>query len=465
MTEYKSRKRPVIKNTETNDAEENKINQFNLSQPKIDFNVDYPKNKVKEEKLSDLLLLSGEEQNRKTSTLSDLLNDLKDVVDETLSEDVWIIAEIAKLKQQGKNGHIYLELIDRDKYGNELSKINAKIWSSNSYKIINKFELATKEKLKDGIKCEWLVKLDYNIKYGLSLTISDIKPLWTIGEHEKKKDEIRKKLKEENLWWNQQNILSPNIITSIAIIAPNEAAGLGDFISEANKWKEKGLIKVDVYNAIFEGEKTSSSLQNSLIEIKDKEDRYFQENKSNLYDVIIILRGGGAKTSLAWLDDYGILYQVLNHKTPIWSAIGHEQDIGLLDEVSSLSIHTPSKAAQRIWDSFQKEFYGFEQAFSYIVNEKSRRCDKLENNIKNITDNIIYEAYQKIDFLKRKTNELSREAIALGPQATLERGYVIIKDSKNHIIKSAKELDENDSVTIQWHDSSKEIYLKEKKND
>lgn len=119
MTEYKSRKRPVIKNTENNSTEENKINPFNLSQPKIDFNVDYPKNKVKEEKLSDLLLLSGEEQNNKTSTLSDLLNDLKDVVDETLSEDVWIVAEIAKLKQQGKNGHIYLELIDRDKYGNE----------------------------------------------------------------------------------------------------------------------------------------------------------------------------------------------------------------------------------------------------------------------------------------------------------------------------------------------------------
>ena len=184
MTEYKSRKRPVLKSDE-----ENKPNEIKLIQPKVDFNIKTEYKKTErpktEETISDLLLLSTEEQN-KTATLSDLLNDLKDVVDETLSEEVWIVAEIAKLKQQGKNGHIYLELIDRDLYGNELSKINAKIWSSNAYKITNKFELATKEKIKDGIKCEWLVRLDYNIKYGLSLTISDIKPLWTIGEHEKK---------------------------------------------------------------------------------------------------------------------------------------------------------------------------------------------------------------------------------------------------------------------------------------
>ena len=461
MTEYKSRKRPVLKSDE-----ENKPNEIKLIQPKVDFNIKTEYKKTErpktEETISDLLLLSTEEQN-KTATLSNLLNDLKDVVDETLSEEVWIVAEIAKLKQQGKNGHIYLELIDRDLYGNELSKINAKIWSSNAYKITNKFELATKEKIKDGIKCEWLVRLDYNIKYGLSLTISDIKPLWTIGEHEKKKEEIRKKLKEENLWWKQQNILSPNIITSIAVIAPQEAAGLGDFISEANKWKEKELIKVDVFNATFEGEKTSSSIQDALLKIKKQEDIYFENNKTSLYDIIIILRGGGAKTSLAWLDDYGILHQVLSQNTPVWSAIGHEQDNGLLDEISSLSLHTPSKAAQRIWDSLQKEYYNFEQGFSFIANEKSKRCDKLENNIKNITENIIYEAYQRIDSLKRRTTELSREAITLGPQATLERGYVIIKDSENHIIKSADELENKETITIQWHDSNKKINLKESK--
>lgn len=460
MTEYKARKRPVLKSEEDNKLE------ITLTQPKVDFNnrTEYKKTEQskKEETLSDLLLLSTQEENE-TATLSDLLNDLKDVVDETLSEDVWIVAEIAKLKQQGKNGHIYLELIDRDQYGNELSKINAKIWSSNSYKITNKFESATKEKIKDGIKCEWLVKLDYNIKYGLSLTISDIKPLWTIGEHEKKKDEIRKKLKEENLWWKQQNILSPNIITSIAIIAPQEAAGLGDFISEANKWKEIGLINVDVFNATFEGEKTSSSIQDALLKIKKQEDIYFEKYGQALYDIIIILRGGGAKTSLAWLDDYGILYQVLSHNTPIWSAIGHEQDNGLLDEISSLSLHTPSKAAQRIWDTLQKEYYNFEQGYSFITNEKSKRCDKLENNIKNITENIIYEAYQRIESLKRKTTDLSREAITLGPQATLERGYVIIKDDSNHIIKSAEELEDKESITIQWHNSNKKINIKEGK--
>lgn len=463
MTEYKARKRPVLNNIVLTQPEVNFENNQNVSiknQNKI--------SKNSKETLSSLLSIPDADVDdvvKNSLSLSDLLNDLKDVIDDTLYEEVWITAEIAKLKQQGKYGHIYLELIDRNEYGNELSKINAKIWSSNTDKIINKFEKNTNEALKDGIKCEWLVKIDYNIKFGLSLTISDIKPLWTIGEHEKKKEDIRIKLKENNLWFNQNKLKTPDVITNIAIVAPQEAAGLGDFISEANKWKSSGIINVDVVYAIFEGEKTSSSIQDALIEIKKKEDIFFENNNSPLYDLIIILRGGGAKTSLAWLDDYGILYQILTNKTPIWSAIGHEQDNGLIDEVSSLSLHTPSKAAQRIWDMLQKEYYDFNQSFSYITNEREKRTNRIEDNIKNITDNIVYEAYQRIDNLKKRTIDLSREAISLGPQATLERGYAIIKDSDNNIIKNASDMKNKNEIKIMWHDSIKEIFFKEKYND
>lgn len=468
MTEHKQRKRPSFNNLDIKkeDVKKENINKeeskpFTLTQPKVAF---FENEVPKENTLSDLLKADLSEEDsesvNETMTLSDLLNDVKDVIEETLDSNIWITAEIAKLKQQGKNGHIYLELIDRDSSGTEISKINAMIWSSNAAKLLSKFEKNTNEKLKDGIKCEWFVRLNYNIKYGLSLTISDIKPLWSIGEHEKKKEAIRQKLQKEGIWWNQKDVNAPKVITSIAVIAPNEAAGLGDFMSESNKWKKSNLVKVDIFNAVFEGDKTSSSVSHAFKEIKKKSKEYYEENKESLYDVVIILRGGGAKTSLAWLDEYEIVQNMLLMNIPVWSAIGHEQDSGLLDEVSSMSYHTPSKAAQKIWEGMQNEYYDFNQVFMKILSEKESRCKSLEHNIKNNFDNIIYEAYKRIDFLKNRTSELSREAITLGPRSTLERGYTIIKDSKGNVIKRSSEIENEEEITIQFFDKDKQLKIR-----
>lgn len=467
MTENKKRKRPSFNIENSPQVKKEETPVFTLTPVESPyFRSTISMKEVledKEETLSDLLNPVSQEDTQETISLSDLLNEIKDIIEESAGDTVWVKAEIAKFKKDARSGHLYLELIDRDSYGSEKSKINAMVWSSNAKRISDKFEKATHEKLKDGIKCEWLVRISYNIKYGLSLTISDVKPLWSIGEHEKKKEEIRKQLKEEGLWWNQSQLKAPSVITRIAIIAPSEAAGLGDFISESEKWSQSGIVGVDLFNAVFEGDKASSSIQQAFTEIAKRESDFYRQNNSNLYDLVIILRGGGAKTSLAWLDDYGIMYQLLKQTLPVWSAIGHEQDLGLIDEVSSLSLHTPSKAAQRIWEMIQQEYYTFSQAWDAISNERVRRCDKLSNNIDNVFDNITYEAYQRIDNLKIKTTELSREAITLGPQATLQRGYAIITGDTNQVIKSATEANKQSALKIRWYDSEKKINNKEEK--
>lgn len=467
MTENKKRKRPSFNVEDSPEIKKEEPPVFTLKPVESPyFKSTISMKEVledKEETLSDLLNPITKEYIEETISLSDLLNEIKDVIEESAGDAVWVKAEIAKLKKDARAGHLYLELIDRDAYGAEKSKINAMVWSSNAKRIIDKFEKATHEKLKDGIKCEWLVKVSYNIKYGLSLTISDVKPLWSIGEHEKKKEEIRKQLKEEGMWWNQSQMKAPSIITRIAVIAPSEAAGLGDFMSESDKWDKSGIVGVDIFNAIFEGDKASSSIQSAFTQIARRSEDFYKSNNTSLYDLVIILRGGGAKTSLAWLDDYGIMCQLLNQKTAVWSAIGHEQDSGLIDEVASLSLHTPSKAAQRIWEMLQQEYYNFSQGWDAISHERVRRCDKLSNNINNIFDNIAYEAYQRIDNLKTKTTELSREAITLGPQATLQRGYAIITGDNNQVIKSAEEADKQFALKIRWHDSDKKIINKEEK--
>lgn len=415
---------------------------------------------MKEPSPNDYILQKPEEN---VLSLTDFLYDIKNELEELTSFSVWISAETAKIKRHSSSGHIYLELIDRDKTGKEISKINAKIWAKDAMLIVNKFESLTGEKLKDGIKCEWLVKLDYNVIYGLSLTLTDIKPVWSIGEHEKKKQKIKDELNKLGLWNKQRNLIQPQIYTSIAIIAPSEAAGLGDFLSEAKLWHKKGLIRVSLFNSVFEGEKTSSSIVSSINNINEKNKEYKKENKYDLYDLIIILRGGGSKTSLAWLDDLEISKSICNIDIPVWSAIGHEQDSGILDEISSLSCHTPSKAAQRIKESLLNELHVNTRYFDFIDNEKNKRIEKLEIQIENMYNNILDNVNHKLNILENNINNLAAEALLLGPVSTLQRGYAIVKDDKGDILKNKAQ--DNQKVTIIWANGKKEAQILGDQND
>lgn len=415
---------------------------------------------MKEPNPNDYILDKPEDN---TLSLTDFLYQVKDELDEISSFTTWVTAETAKIKKNGSSGHVYLELIDRDNNGKEISKINAKIWSREASFIISKFETLTGEKLKDGIKCEWLVKLDYNIMYGLSLTLIDIKPLWSIGEHEKKINKIRDDLKKLKIYDLQKKIEQPKIYTSIAIIGPNEAAGLGDFLSEAKIWHKKGLIRISLFNATFEGEKTTSSILSCLEDINKKNNENQEKNGNDLYDLIIVLRGGGSKTSLSWLDDFNIAKKICETTVPVWTAIGHEQDFGILDEVSSYSLHTPSKAAQRITESLINELSVNTRYLDYIQNEKERRIEKLQIQINNMYENILSEAKFKINILENKINNLAAEASLLGPQSTLQRGYTIVKNDKGDILKNV--VSEEQTIKIIWSDGEATAKIIGDKND
>lgn len=415
---------------------------------------------MKEPSPNDYILTKPEDN---VITLTNFLYEVQDELEQITSLNIWISAETAKIKKNNTSGHVYLELIDRDNTGKEISKINAKMWSKDANFIITKFESLTGEKLKDGIKCEWLVRLDYNVIYGLSLTITDIKPLWSIGEHEKKKIKIKEQLVKDGLWGKQKILKQPTIYTSIAIVAPSEAAGLGDFLSEAKVWHKMGLIKISLFTSLFEGEKTSASIVTSLKSINDKNEIFKKEHGADLFDLIVILRGGGSKTSLAWLDDLSIAETICNTNIPVWSAIGHEQDNGILDEISSFSCHTPSKAAQKIKESLLNEVNLNIRYFDFIDNEKSKRIEKLEIQIENMYVNAIEYVKNKLNMLENNINNLASEASLLGPQSTLQRGYAIVKDDKGDILKNMPQTKQK--VTIIWVDGKKEAQILGDKND
>lgn len=311
--------------------------------------------------------LAGE----KSITLSKLFSKIKQAIEINMPNEIWLEAEIANINKSPK-GHYYLDLIETDFNGNEMAKNKAIIWSSNALTIERKFKEGTGSSLNSGQKVLLKVKVTFDVKFGLNLAVVNINPTFTLGDMEAKIIKIVNQLKEEGLYEKNKRVKLPYIYKRLAVIAPEEAAGLKDFQIDAEKLDRKDICKFDYYQAFFQGRDASSSIVKAFENIE----------KSGIdYDGIIVIRGGGAKTDLHYLNDYEIAKKICNNNLPIIVGIGHQIDHGILDEVACFQYDTPSKVIGYIYSSLQEKY-------SLLIESRERLLRNLENMVQNTKRNI-----------------------------------------------------------------------------
>lgn len=365
-------------------------------------------------------------------TLTDLFKRIKQAVESNFRDYEWIEVEISSLNKHSR-GHVYLDLIETNNLGNELAKTKAIIWSNLSEKILSKFKIGTGYDLSVGQKVLLKVKILYDLKYGLSLTVEDINPEFTLGEMEAKLNKIRKQLIENGLYEKNKKIELPYTYKKLAVISPKDAAGLMDFKVEAEKLDNFGLCSFDYYEAIFQG-----------IYVKDSIIKAINNVKENLedYDALIIIRGGGAKSDLHYLNEYEIAKEICNLEIPVIVGIGHQIDSGILDEVSCVKEDTPSKVINYIYNviynrynSFSKEYIDFKRKIENIVIstknnikvKNSQNKERIKNSVsiyrsnignlkynnKTKLSNIIFTYKSNIKNIKNENKEKLRKSLIL----------------------------------------------------
>ncbi|HNV95749.1 MAG TPA: exodeoxyribonuclease VII large subunit, partial [Bacteroidales bacterium] len=130
----------------------------------------------------------------KQLSLSQLSLLIKDIVNNALPMPIWVKAEISEL-HENRNGHCYLELIEKDALSNKITaKFRAIIWDRTYRMLKPYFETTTQSELKSGINVLILVKVEYSELYGISLTINDIDPAFTIGDLEMRRTMVIQQL-------------------------------------------------------------------------------------------------------------------------------------------------------------------------------------------------------------------------------------------------------------------------------
>jgi exodeoxyribonuclease VII large subunit len=261
-------------------------------------------------------------------SLSRLLAGVSQAVAEAFKNGVWTRLEVVEARP--RNGDVYLEVSERDAAGTILAKANAMIWATTAQKILPKFEKATGASLAPGIKLLVRARPVYKPLYGFSLEIDAIDPDYTLGDLEARKREIRTRLQQEGVYEANKKLVAPWDYNAVLVIAPQGAAGLGDFQAEAERLTQYGLCRFVYAVCRFQGEGAATEIRETLLSAL----AHWVETSQNEPDAVVIIRGGGAVNDLAWLNDYLLARCLCDLPIPVLTGIGHERDSILLDEVA-----------------------------------------------------------------------------------------------------------------------------------
>lgn len=274
-------------------------------------------------------------------SLTELQLIIRDSLYLALPDMYWVIAEISEIKENNA-GHCYLELIEKHPdEKNVRARAKAIIWS-NRYRFLKSFfENITGESLMEGLKILVKTKVEYHELYGLSLVITDIDPAFTIGEMAMKRQLVIKKLEEEGVFSMNKEIDFPAVPQRIAIISSKNAAGYSDFINQLTG-NSSGYI---FYTALIETAMQGTETEQGVISALDK-----IALNSDLFDLVVIIRGGGSQSDLSWFDSYNIAYHVTQFPLPVITGIGHDKDMSVTDMVANRALKTPTAVADFLID-------------------------------------------------------------------------------------------------------------------
>jgi exodeoxyribonuclease VII large subunit len=286
------------------------------------------------------------------------------------------------------------------------------------------FTQETGESLHVGLQVLMEVSVEFHAVYGLSLNVWNIDPTYTLGDLAKQRQATINQLKQDGVMELQQMLVLPSLVRRVAVVSSADAAGYGDFCDQLKNNRYGFAFQVQLYTAVMQGDTAARSIIHALSAIAEQEEDW---------DVVVIIRGGGASTDLSCFDDYELASHCAQFPLPIVAGIGHTRDVSVVDMVVHCSVKTPTAAAEWLIDrvAIQVERVGeMQKRLQRVVQAKvareKNRLVVLEQRIVNAVRRMVVREEGKLN-LWRKTIDLhSPERIyKMGYSLTMANGKIV----------------------------------------
>ncbi len=277
-------------------------------------------------------------QQRESLSLSTLNARVRQAVSGAFPEGCWLQAEMSDVRINSSSGHCYLEFIEKHPTSGQLvAKARGTIWANTFRRLKAAFEAETRQAFTSGLKVLVRVTVDFHELYGFNLTVQDIDPAYTLGDMVRRRMEIIRRLQEEGVFELNKGLSLPDLPRRIAVVTSPTAAGYEDFLNQLVHNKAGFPFYVKLFPAIMQGEKTEASVIAAL-------DRIYPHRE--LFDAVVIIRGGGATSDLNCFDAYLLAANCAQFPLPILTGIGHERDDTVTDMVAHTRLKTPTAVAE-----------------------------------------------------------------------------------------------------------------------
>ncbi|MEG0868344.1 MAG: exodeoxyribonuclease VII large subunit [Hafnia sp.] len=424
------------------------------------WNHEFRKRMVEEGIVEDLI---PEKPETDSLTLSAALGRVKKVVADGLKDPLWIRAEIVNISG---SHHVYLELSDYDSKGEESAKAKAVIWGGDKY-IISQFKESTGLDLKAGLKILFKGKFEFSERYGMSVRILSIDPAFTLGDMEAKIASIKKNLVQKGIFGANKELPMPFDFFKVVVISPDQAAGLGDFKTQADMLEAAGLCKFKYIPATFSG----SDCTKSIVMALNMASRVFAGTR---YDACVIIRGGGDKAGLYALNELEIVEAVCRFPAPVMVGIGHDRDNTLLDEVACIRCPTPSMVISHITstiiknaDASKKNMLRMTKSSADVIAMARQKSEHLKHNFNKSVSMTISDARNSCERLHAKMDNVTKQylvntraalksmaerAYMNNPLTILQKGFTIVRNANGNVAASAHSIETNEIIKIQFRD-------------
>lgn len=232
------------------------------------------------------------------------------------------------------------------------------------------------------------------------------------------------RLTGEGLLHLNQQLPAPFDIEHVLVIAPEKAAGLGDFQADADRLASTGACQFHYHHATFQGNHAPEEIRQAIVSAQQQ----FYNTHQHLPDLLVIIRGGGAVGDLAYLNDYELAALVAEQPIPVWVGIGHERDQVILDEVAHTSFDTPSKViaaihshlAQLVTQTLQYQAQ-IKQAAQRQLNTAEQQSTRQLSQIQSQTIGQLTSLQKDSDYAWRSIQQSAQRQVKQAARLTTER--------------------------------------------
>lgn len=358
---------------------------------------------------------------------------------------VWVEGQIVEMNRRAKV--TFLVLRDTDV---EMS-LPVHIWSN----VLDR----TTAPLEKGAHVVVSLKADFWTKSGrMSMRANDIRPVG-IGDLLARIEALRRMLDAEGLFAAERKKKLPFLPTCIGLITGRESDAMKDVLRNSRRrWP---AVQFDVREVPVQGAQAVDQVVSTLTELDDNPN----------IDVIVVARGGGSMEDLLPFSNETLVRAVSSATTPVVSAVGHEADRPLLDEVADVRASTPTDAAKHLVPEVAEELAGLEraraalsQAMDGYIRREQDRLDTVRTRpaladpmslvsphlveVSQLRDRAQRAMAVGLDAESDRIGHFRAQVRALSPQKTLDRGYAVVQSASGDVVRDPAEVDIDDAVKI-----------------